>query len=188
MRATGVHACHTCPAHYQVGYCRLIEIRKLNGKTPHPRWSVTASDASLCTAVVLPFVPAEADGCCEVNRNIAPPLLVPMLSFGRQVSISENPNQSEGKTYTVAASPPPYAGGPKLRSICIDPSMFSADAMHAVSSDLEEMKVAELKEELQCRGKPSSGPKPLLLRRLHAAIMCEIVARRDEEYCSDSSE
>ena len=69
--------------------------------------------------------------------------------------------------------------------------MCSADAMLAVSTDLEKIQVAELKEELQCRGKPCSGPKPLLLRRLHAAIMSAAVVERDEaerDYCSDSSE
>ena len=31
------------------------------------------------------------------------------------------------------------------------------------------------------------GPKPLLLRRLHAAIVCAIIEEREEEYNSDSS-
>ena len=53
---------------------------------------------------------------------------------------------------------------------------------------VEEMKTSELKEELQCRGKPCSGPKPLLLRRLHAAIMCEIASARGDESDSDEAE
>ena len=166
----------------------MLEIRKLNGKTRHPRWSVRASDASLGTAVVLPFVPAGTAGCWKVDRCIAPPTEVPMLSFGRLVNIAENLNPAGSRTYAFAASPPPHAGGPKLRPICIDASMFNGNAMHASSKGLEEMKASELKEELQCRGKPCSGPKPLLLRRLHAAIMCEIAAARGDESDSDEAE
>ena len=60
--------------------------------------------------------------------------------------------------------------------------------MLAVSTDLADMKVADLKEELLCRGKPCWGPKPLLQRRLHAAIVCAVIEEPDEsEYNSDAS-
>jgi hypothetical protein len=39
-----------------VGYVRVLELRKLNGKQRVPRLSVRASAASLCSAVVLPLV------------------------------------------------------------------------------------------------------------------------------------
>ena len=177
----------------------MLEIRKLNGKTQHPRWSVAASDASICTAVVLPFVheedemtTEEQDGQWRVDRSIAPPILVPMLSLGRKVeaTVQQHTQPAHTKyTFTFPTPPDPQAGGPLLRSICIDPTMFSADAMLAVSTDLADMKVAELKEELRHRGKPCSGPKPMLLRRLHAVIVATILAEREEgeeEYASDS--
>ena len=152
---------------------------------------MSASDASVSTAAVLPFVHAGDADSWKVDRKLAPPVLVPMLSFGRLVHCHEHLHQQGHTTYTFTHPPPPHAGGPKLRAMCIDPSMFSADAMLAASTDLADMKVAELKAELQTRGKPCSGVKPLLLRRLHAAIMCAAVAERDEnemDYWSDSSE
>eukprot|EP00966_Prymnesium_polylepis_P150922 3486300-Prymnesium_polylepis.1 len=38
-----------------VGYARVLELRKLNGKRRVPRLSVRAADASCCMAVVLPL-------------------------------------------------------------------------------------------------------------------------------------
>ena len=35
-----------------VGYVRVLELRKLCGRTTHPRLSVRKADAALCTAVV----------------------------------------------------------------------------------------------------------------------------------------
>ena len=34
-----------------VGYVRVLELRKLCGRTTHPRLSVRKADAALCTAV-----------------------------------------------------------------------------------------------------------------------------------------
>ena len=42
-----------------------------------------------------------------------------------------------------------------------------------VNKDLMEMKVAELKEELEARGEGKTGNKAWLCRRLHAAIVRE---------------
>ena len=47
----------------------------------------------------------------------------------------------------------------------------SAEAMEAVAKDLMQMKVAELKEELEARGEAKTGSKAWLRRRLHAAIV-----------------
>ena len=44
------------------------------------------------------------------------------------------------------------AGGPQLCAIYLSPELFEAAAMEAVSKDLMEMKVAELKEELEAHG------------------------------------
>ena len=45
--------------------------------------------------------------------------------------------------------------------------------MRVVNKDPTEMKVAELKEELEARGEGKTGNKAWLLRRLHAAIVQE---------------
>ena len=42
--------------------------------------------------------------------------------------------------------------------------------MVAVAKDLMDMKVSELKDELDARGKGRTGSKPFLRRRLHATI------------------
>ena len=47
----------------------------------------------------------------------------------------------------------------------------SAEAMEAVAKDLMQMKVAELKEELEARGEAKTGSKAWLRRRLHATIV-----------------
>eukprot|EP00966_Prymnesium_polylepis_P320973 7377306-Prymnesium_polylepis.1 len=46
----------------RVGYARVLELRKLNGKKRVPRLSVRTSSASLCSAVVLPLV-ERTNGC-----------------------------------------------------------------------------------------------------------------------------
>ena len=51
--------------------------------------------------------------------------------------------------------------------------------MLSVQKDLEEMRVEELKEELEARGEPRNGPNPMLQRRLHAAIVRRILEDRD---------
>ena len=43
--------------------------------------------------------------------------------------------------------------------------------MRVVDKDLMEMKVAELKDELEARGEAKTGNKAWLRRRLHAAIV-----------------
>ena len=46
-----------------------------------------------------------------------------------------------------------------------------ADAMEQVEKDLMDRKVTELKEELAARGETTTGNRPELRRRLHAAIV-----------------
>ena len=110
----------------QVAYCRILEIRTLNGKTQHPRWSVKAGDASLSAVVVLPFVPG-AGGEWRVDRVAAGVVLVPLLSLGREVIVEELRDQS----YKFKLHPE-IAGGPLLQAICLDRTMFRANVMHAV--------------------------------------------------------
>ena len=45
------------------------------------------------------------------------------------------------------------------------------EAMQAVNKDLMQMKMLELKEELEARGEAKTGAKAWLRRRLHAAIV-----------------
>jgi hypothetical protein len=59
-----------------------------------------------------------------------------------------------------------------LRTV-LSSDLFEAAAMRAVNKDLMEMKVSELKEELEARGEGVSANKAWLRRRLHAAIVCD---------------
>ena len=69
-----------------VGYARILELRKLNGKRRVPRLSVKAADASCCLAVVLPLV--KASGRWSPDRTKAP-VLVPLVSLGRRAVATE---------------------------------------------------------------------------------------------------
>ena len=154
----------------------MLEIRKLNGRTTqHPRWNVPASDASLCTVVVLPFVPKE-NGRWVVDRKHAGPVLVPLLSLGKHVDVTGH----QAQEYTFNA-PEQEAGGTCLRAMSLDETMFRADAMLVANSDLANMRVAELKSELQARQEPHSGAKALLQRRLHAAIVRNALSEQEED-------
>ena len=85
-----------------------------------------------------------------------------------------------GQKYTFSA-PEKEAGGPFLRHMCLDESMFRKDSMIATNTDLAEMRVADLKEELQARMEPHTGAKALLQRRLHAAIVRQALRNREED-------
>ena len=67
----------------RVGYARVLELRKLNGKKRVPRLSVRASSASLCSAVVLPLV--EHTKGRWVPDSSKAPVLVPLLSLGQRM-------------------------------------------------------------------------------------------------------
>jgi len=150
-----------------VGYVRLLELRKLNGKRRVVRLSVRASHASRCTAVILPLV--ERDGRWVPDHTQAP-LLVPVLTLGRCMVATEGSGDQAG---TFAITPAVTAvGGPRLLATYLSADLFRAAAMMAVGQDLMDMKVAELKEELQARDQPRSGNKAWLRRRLHGAIVC----------------
>eukprot|EP00966_Prymnesium_polylepis_P169319 3915202-Prymnesium_polylepis.1 len=58
------------------------------------------------------------------------------------------------------------AGGPELQATHLSVDLFEAAAMKAVDKDLLAMKMAELKEELEARGKGRTGNKAWLRRRL----------------------
>ena len=97
----------------RVGYACVLELRKLNGKRRVPRLSVRANDASRCSAVILPLV--ERGGRWVADRSVARPVLVPLLSLGRQVVASEGGGASAG-SYAIAADAQ-AAGGPALHTM-----------------------------------------------------------------------
>ena len=159
-----------------VGYARVLELRKLNGKKRVPRQSVKAADASCCMAVVLPLV--KVSGRWVPDRTKVPPLLVPLLSLGRQAEASQGVGGPAG-TFVMGLAVAP-AGGPELQALSLSSDLFEAAAMRAVEKDLMAMKVAELKEELEARGEGKTGNKAWLRRRLHAAILHNYLEAADK--------
>ena len=153
----------------RVGYARVLELRKLNGKKRVLRLSVAAKHASLCSAVIMPLVCMQGRWVPDAEK--APPVLVPLLSLGRRVVATEGTDATAG-TFAVAAAPA-VVGGPALLPTCLTTDLFEASAMHAVKKDLMAMKVTELKEELEAREESKVGNKAWLRRRLHAAIVCD---------------
>ena len=161
-----------------VGYARVLELRKLNGKKRVPRLSVRASSASLCSAVVLPLVEV-SPGRWVADCEKATPVLVPLLSLGRRVAATAGSGVAAG---TLSLGEPAVAaGGRALRAVALSTELFEATAMQAVEKDLMAMKVTELKEELAAREEPISGNKAWLRRRLHAAIVRDHLEARDAE-------
>ena len=118
---------------------------------------------------MLPLVKRPNDvwvAACDQAR----PLLVPVLSLGRRVVAQAAVAGAAGGGLKITLAPVP-AGGPQLRAATLTPTLFAAAAMVKVKQDLVKMKVTELKEELKERGLATSGAKPWLRRRLHAAML-----------------
>ena len=101
----------------------------------------------------------------------APPLLVPVLSLGRRATMVAASGAAGAAGVLTARAATPAAGGPALRRMTLSAEWFEAAAMTAVAKDLMQMKVGELKEELGARDEGTTGSKPFLRRRLHAAIV-----------------
>ena len=140
-----------------VGYARVLELRKLNGKRRVPRLSVCARDASRCSAVILPLVERSGRWVADCSIAYWYPVLVPLLSLGRCVLTSEGRSDGVGG-FTIEAAAE-AAGGPALRTTCLSEELFEAAAMCVVKKDLMAMKVAELKEELEARDEARTGNK-----------------------------
>ena len=104
-----------------------------------------------------------------MDASVACPVLVPLTSLGRRVVATEGDGSRAGSFAIAAAGC--AAGGPQLRATCLSEELFAAAAMEAVQKDLMDMKVDELKEELEARGEVKTGAKAWLRRRLHAAIL-----------------
>ena len=165
----------------KVGYARVMELRKMNGKQRVLRQSIRRGDASLALAVVQPLVKVGSSWMLDCTK--AAPVLVPVLSLGRRVAAT-----AVGGGFSFATAPE-VAGGPALRAMTLYENLFSAAKMVAVQKDLVDMSVIELKNELKARNEGLGGNKPCLRRRLHAAIMQDIWAAgeadREEEGLDD---
>ena len=89
-------------------------------------------------------------------------------------------------------APDEAAGGQELHATALSSELFEAAAMRAVNKDLMDMKVDELKEELEAmleaRDEATSGNKSWLRRRLHAAIMAVIVREYIDGAMGDEAE
>lgn len=109
---------------------------KLNGKKRVPRLSVRASQASLCSAVVLPLVEV-SPGRWVADCARAPPVLVPVLSLGQRVVATMGDGEHAG-TYSLAAAEV-AAGGRALRTMILDPELFLADGESGLTKDLMAM-------------------------------------------------
>jgi hypothetical protein len=147
-----------------IGYARVMELRKLNGKGRVLRHSIRATDASVTLAVLQPLV--KRGDSWAIDFALAPPVLVPVLSLGRRMEAAS----AAGGTLTVTAAAA-AAGGLALRRMVLSEELFHAGAMQVVKKNLLDQKVLELKEELTARGEGTTGNKAFLLRRLHAAIV-----------------
>ena len=129
------------------------------------RLSVLASDASRCTAVVQLLIKQD-DGSYRADLARAP-CLVPALSLGRQMDSTAGVTAGTLSLVLHGTA----AGGSQLQTASLSADMFDASQMQAVLKDLMDMTVNELREELEARGQPRSGPKAWLRRTLHSAIV-----------------
>ena len=126
-----------------------------------PRLSVAAADATRCSAVVQPLVKCGSQW--QANSVKAPPVLVPVASLGRNVVMGIRLN-----TVTLSAA----AGGPALSRASLTVELFAASVMISSNAkDLMDMKIVELKAELEARGEGRTGNKAWLRRSLYAAIV-----------------
>ena len=107
----------------------------------------------------------------------ASPLLVPVLSLGRRATMAAASGAAGAAGLLTARATTPAAGGLALRGMTLSAEWFEAAAMVVVAKDLMDMKVGELKDELEAREEARTGPKPFLRCRLHAAI---VRARADD--------
>ena len=114
------------------------------------------------------FLPYVAKTPCRILLHPRPQL-VPVLSLGRRVVTQAVAGGTDGGLSIVPA--PIAAGGPQLQATMLTPALFAAAAMVKVKQDLAKMKVSELKEELKVRKLTTTGAKPWLRRRLHAAML-----------------
>ena len=125
--------------------------------TATERVSVRASDACRCMAVVLPLIREGQRWVEDCTRSDI--VLVPLLSLGQHVLASPSTGVQQHSLAMSAALK--AAGGAVLSGSVLHAALFSSAVMTAVSIDMMEMKVSELKEELEARGKGRTGKQSL---------------------------
>ena len=101
---------------------------------------------------------------------------MPVLSLGRRMVATRAAHGS--LTFAVAGA---AAGGAALREVALSADMFRKGEASGLQVDLMDMKVPQLKDELEARGETKTGCKPWLRRRLHAAIVRAHIAAVAEE-------
>ena len=119
---------------------------------------------------------------CTVERrggSTSAPVLVPVVSLGRNVILTLG-SQANAGTYSVAAAAV-VAGGPALVRTALSAGLFAASVMVLVQKDLMDMKVTELKEELEARNEGRTGNKAWLRRALYAVIVRSYLASDDDD-------
>ena len=167
-----------CEGTLRVGYVRVLELRKLNGKRRVLRLSVPASSASVCSAVVAPLV-CDAQGRWRRAPETCP-LLVPLTSLGRRVVACAGAG-ARSDSYVIAAAPA-AAGGLQLRPASLPLELFQAGGDGGLDLDLMTMKVVELRAALEARGEAVSGNKAWLRRRLHTAVVRMYLAAAEADH------
>ena len=108
----------------------------------------------------------QPDGRWAEDFPRAAPQLVPVLSLGRRMDATRAAHGS--LTFAVAGA---GAGGAALREFALSADMFRKGEASGLQVDLMDMKVPQLKDELEARGETKTGCKPWLRGRLHAAIV-----------------
>ena len=176
----------------EVGYARIAELRKgvSWGSVAHPRWSVRREDVGRCEAVIVPLVLTQ--GVLRDDRRVAPQL-VPLALLGckMEATLLTAGGAYVGDAFTLGARVRSHGGAP-LRTLYLDDAAFEAKAMMAGGEvPFEEMKLAELKEELAARGSTRSGLKAVLQRRLHGLLVEAAIGahrKRGREFADSADE
>ena len=167
-------------------HARILELRKICGRTTHTRLSVRAKDAAACSAVIDLLEVVTDRGASRqfrVNRTKSPPELAPVLSLGRAVTMEATAApDANGDALFQLKGARDGVGGPKLSALVLTTDMFAGEAMCGESAvDLMQMKQKELSAELAARKEPCSGRKAALRARLYAVIIAAARVAREQE-------
>ena len=123
------------------------------------------------------------------DRRVAPQL-VPLALLGckMEATLLTAGGAYVGDAFTLGARVRSHGGAP-LRTRYLDDAAFEAKAMMAGGElPFEEMKLAQLKEELAARGSTRSGLKAVLQRRLHGLLVEAAIGAHRKRGFADSSD
>ena len=96
----------------------------------------------------MPFI-RDAENVLTVDRIGADWSLVPLTQLGSHVTVVEHPSRTGA--HLVAGVPNESKGGPVMQPVKVTSKMYAAAAMTKVKVKVGDMKVTQLKEELQSR-------------------------------------